>query len=55
MPDVVKKSAVRQEAEGVNVGQDFYEVLDGRVKELIQKATERAEQNGRKTVKARDA
>lgn len=54
MVDVLKKSGVREEAEGVNVGSDFYEELDERVKKLISRAVGRAEDNGRKTVKARD-
>ncbi len=54
MVDVLKKSGVREEADGVNVGSDFYEALDERVKELIDRAVERADHNGRRTVKARD-
>lgn len=55
MVDIIKKSAVREQADGVNVGNDFYEALDDRVKELLEDSVERAEGNGRKTVKARDA
>lgn len=54
MVDVLKKSGVREAADGVNVGSDFYESLDEEVKRLIQRAVERAEQNGRRTVKSRD-
>lgn len=54
MVDVLKKSGVRDAAEGVNVGRDFYEALDERVKDLIDVAVSRAEGNGRRTVKARD-
>lgn len=54
MADVLKKSGVREAADGVNVGSDFYEKLDDEVKALIDRAVERAEDNGRKTVKARD-
>jgi len=54
MADVLKKSGVRDAAEDVNVGSDFYEALDEKVKELIKRAVERAEENGRKTVKSRD-
>ena len=54
MVDVLKKSGVREEADGVNVGSDFYEKLDERVKGLISRAVDRAKNNGRKTVKARD-
>jgi len=54
MVDVLKKSGVRDAADGVNVGSDFYDALDDRVKEMIDRAVERAESNGRRTVKARD-
>jgi len=54
MVDVLKKSGVRDAADGVNVGSDFYDALDDRVKEMIDRAVERAESNGRITVKARD-
>lgn len=54
MADVLKKSGVRDAADGVNVGSDFYEKLDERVKGIIERAVERAKNNGRKTVKARD-
>lgn len=54
MVDVLKKSGVRDAAHGVNVGSDFYSALDDRVKDLIERAVDRAEENGRRTVKARD-
>lgn len=54
MVDVLKKSGVRDAASGVNVGSDFYSALDDEVKDLIDAAVERAEANGRRTVKARD-
>lgn len=54
MVDVLKKSGVREAADGVNVGSDFYDALDEEVKELVERAVERAEENGRKTVKSRD-
>ncbi len=54
MADVLKKSGVREEAEGVNVGSKFYERLDKKVKDMIKRSVERAKNNGRKTVKARD-
>lgn len=54
MVDVLKKSGVRDAAEGVNVGSDFYDSLDETVKDLIERAVERAEANGRRTVKSRD-
>ena len=54
MVDVLKKSGVRDAADGVNVGSDFYEALDEAVQDMIHRAVERAEENGRRTVKARD-
>lgn len=54
MVDVLKKSGVRDAADGVNVGSDFYDALDEHVKDAIHRAVERAQENGRKTVKARD-
>jgi len=52
--DVIKKSAVRDNTDK-NVGSDFYEALDDRVKELVERASERADKNNRKTLKSRDA
>ena len=53
MVDTLKKSGVRDHADS-NVGSDFFDALDKRVKELISDAVDRADGNGRKTVKARD-
>ena len=55
MADVLKKSGVKDEAGDMNVGANFYERLDERVKDLIARARDRAQNNGRKTIKARDA
>ncbi len=54
MADVIKKSGVREAAQGVNVGSDFYEELDARAQDMVKRAVKRAKANGRKTVKARD-
>jgi len=54
MVDVLKKSGVREAAEDVNVGSDFYDALDEEVKNVIERAVERAQANGRKTIKPRD-
>lgn len=51
---VVVKAKVKELAGNYNVAADFYEALDAAVKELIKKATERAEGNGRRTVMAKD-
>ncbi len=55
MADVLKKSGVKDEAGDMNVGANFYERLDERVKDMIARAKNRASNNGRKTIKARDA
>lgn len=54
MTDIVKKTGVRSEAGNVNVGADFYDALDSKVKELVAEAVERAQENGRRTIKGRD-
>lgn len=54
MADVIKKSGVRDAAGNTNVGQDVYEELNQRAQDLIERAVERAQENGRQTVKARD-
>lgn len=54
MTDIVKKSGIRRAADDVNVGADFYEAVDERVKDLIDQAVQRAQDNGRRTVKGRD-
>lgn len=54
MVKLLKKSGVREVAEGVNVGSDFYEALDERAQDIVRRAVERAKANNRKTVKARD-
>lgn len=51
----VVKNAVRETAGDMNVGSEFYAALDDEVEELIEDAVERAEENGRRTLKARDA
>jgi len=38
MVDVLKKSGVRDAADGVNVGSDFYDALDDEVKETCRKS-----------------
>lgn len=51
---LVKKNAVREEVDGLNVGSDVYEEVDEAVRDILDRASERAEENGRRTVKARD-
>lgn len=54
MVELIKKSGVKNHTDK-NVGMDFYQALDERVKDLMDNAEDRAESNGRKTIKARDA
>lgn len=54
MADLIVKAAVKEALEDQNVSSDFYDALDEEVESVIQEASERAEQNDRKTVQARD-
>ncbi len=54
MDMVVVKSKIKKVAAGYNVSADFSEGLNERVVELVEKACERAEANGRKTVMQKD-
>jgi len=39
----------------MNLGANFYEKLDERINDMIARARDRAQNNGWKTIKARDA
>jgi histone H3/H4 len=54
MTDIIVKAAVRNATGDLNVGTDFYEKLDDEVQNLLDDAERRAQENGRKTVNARD-
>jgi len=52
---VVVKSAVRELVKGkYNVSEEFLVALDADVAALVKRAARRAEDNGRRTLKARD-
>jgi histone H3/H4 len=51
---LIVKSAVKDHAESMNVGGEFYEELNAEVSDLLADAMERARDNDRKTVQARD-
>ncbi|MBT3304570.1 DUF1931 domain-containing protein [Candidatus Woesearchaeota archaeon] len=51
---IVVKAKIKEIAENFNVAGDFADALDKVVVELVKKATERAESNGRRTVMAKD-
>ncbi|MDY6769030.1 MAG: DUF1931 domain-containing protein [Candidatus Nanohaloarchaea archaeon] len=54
MAETITKAGVREAAGSMNVGTEVYEELDRQVQQLIERAAERAQENGRKTLKARD-
>ncbi|MBS3051826.1 MAG: DUF1931 domain-containing protein [Candidatus Aenigmarchaeota archaeon] len=52
---MVVRSAVRESLKGkYNVSEEFLEALDTEVSALVKRAARRAEDNGRRTLKARD-
>ena len=51
---IVVKSKIKEVANGANVAGDFAAALNEMAVELVKKAGERAEANGRKTVQAKD-
>jgi histone H3/H4 len=51
---VVVKTKIKEIAGTYSVSADFGEELNKKVKQMIQDAVKRAEENGRKTVMARD-
>ena len=54
MASTIVKSAVKEELSGMNVSSDFYDALDEDVSKLLADAAQRAQDNDRKTVQARD-
>ncbi|WP_136589868.1 DUF1931 family protein [Salinigranum halophilum] len=54
MADLIVKAAVKEALSDKNVASDFYDALDAEVKELLEDAARRAEDNDRKTVQPRD-
>lgn len=58
MEDIIKKSGVREyiQTNGPTprIGEDVYAALDERVKELLDRAQDRADANNRTTLQARD-
>jgi len=51
---LIVKVKVKEYAKGCNVGGDFVAALDDYCTEIVKKACERAQANGRKTVMAKD-
>lgn len=54
MADLIVKSAVKEQLNGMNVAADFNDVLDEDVAELLEDAARRAEANDWKAVQPRD-
>ena len=50
---IISKSRTKAAA-GINVSGEFYEALDGAVREMIGNAERRAQDNGRKTLRPYD-
>ena len=51
---IISKARTKAGAADCNVSSDFYEALDGKVREMIAAAEKRALENGRKTVRPYD-
>ena len=54
MTDTIVNASVKEELSEMNVSSDFYDALDSEVKDLLADAKQRAQDNDRKTVQARD-
>ena len=54
MADLIVKAAVKDALDDMNVASDFYDALDEEVRDLLDDAARRAEENDRKTVQPRD-
>lgn len=54
MAELIVKSGVKESLSNQNVSADFYDALDDEVAEIIADAAQRARDNDRKTVQARD-
>lgn len=54
MADLIVQSAVKEALTDHNVSSDFYDALDEEVEGLLEDAAQRAADNDRKTVQARD-
>ena len=54
MANTIVKAAVKEHLADQNVSSNFYDALDDEVSDLLEDAAQRAEDNDRKTVQARD-
>ncbi|NTV23969.1 MAG: DUF1931 domain-containing protein [Nanoarchaeota archaeon] len=51
---LITKSQVKAIVGDINISEDFFPALNQEVEHIIKKALERAKQNGRRTLMARD-
>jgi len=51
---LITKSQVKQVVGDINISEDFYPALNIEVERILKKALERAKENGRRTLMARD-
>lgn len=54
MTDLIIKSKIKDAVDGLNVAAEVAPALNKKVEELLKTACERAKQNGRRTLQARD-
>lgn len=54
MHNLIVKAGVREETDDFSVRSEFYEELEAEVQRLLDEAQERAEENDRNTLMARD-
>jgi histone H3/H4 len=54
MADLIVQAAVKEYLADQNIASEFYDALDEEVSDLLDDAAQRAEDNDRKTVQARD-
>jgi histone H3/H4 len=51
---IVIRTKIKELAETFSVSSDFAEVLDKKVKDMVEEAKRRAEANGRRTIMSKD-
>jgi len=51
---IIVKGSIRKYLDGLNLGEDLAIELERKVDRILKKASERARENGRRTVYARD-
>jgi len=54
MVDIIIKSKIKEAVPELNVAGEVAEALNRKVENLLKEASERAKQNGRRTLQARD-